>query len=291
MKRLLLLLVLFSAALYGKVAVAVSLPPQKYFAEKVGGELVEVLVMVPAGADPHTYAPRPRQMAELSRAELYFALGAPFEEAWLEKLAAQNRKMSVVDTGEGVARLPMVEEHDHGHHEHEEEHGHRHGTTDPHIWNAPLPVAIQAQNMAEALAKADPAHKETYRANYRAFLEELTGLDRQLATLFDGVRGPKSFLVFHPAWGYLADGYGLEEVAIESGGKEPGPRELARLIDRAREEKVRAVFIQPGFSKKTAQTIADALGARVVEADSLAEDWAANLLETAKKLAAAMGAR
>ena len=260
-----LLFLAFSFPLWAlAVEVVVSLPPQKYFVQKIGGELVEVTVMVPVGADPHGYSPKPAQMAALSDALLYFSLEAPFEKRWLEKLEAQSRSMKVVDTSEGVERIGREhhhDEHDHGHHdEHgdgdEHDHGHTHGGTNPHIWTSPLAVAVQARNIALALMEADPEHKETYQANYQAFTRELAALDRELAALFDSLPGNRTFLVFHPSWSYLARDYGLTELSIETDGKEPGPKTLGKIITRAKEAGVGAVFIQRGFSKRTAGAVA-----------------------------------
>lgn len=145
--------------------------------------------------------------------------------------------------------------------------------------------------MAAALMEADPEHGELYQANYRAFAGELAALDRELAALFDPLPGSRTFLVFHPAWAYLARAYGLEELAIETDGKEPGPRTLGAIITRAKEEGVTAVFIQPGFSRRTAQTVADALGVEVMEADVLSADWAENLRSVARKMNRAMGGK
>ncbi|MBW1713019.1 MAG: zinc ABC transporter substrate-binding protein [Deltaproteobacteria bacterium] len=262
------------------VKVAVSIAPQKYFVQKVGGRLAEVTVMVPPGASPATYEPRPRQMAALSEAKVYFALGLPFEKAWLPKMAAANRDMTVVHTEAQVERRAMASRTGQG----------RGGSDspDPHIWLSPPLVKIQAAAIREGLIKADPAHKAVYERNYAAFEAELIALDEEIKALFAGQRGKVRFLVFHPAWGYFAQAYGLEQIAIEQEGKEPGPRELKRLIGQARELGLKVIFVQPQFSAQKARTIARSIGGQVVPIDPLAEDWADNLRQAAREIKAGL---
>ena len=269
--------------------VAVSILPQRYFLEKIGGNLVEVEVMVPPGATPEQYEPKPRQMSALSRSRIYFACGVPFETIWLSKMVSANSKIQVIHTEKDIEKRAM-EAHEHRHegtnpggvHQHE-------GTDDPHIWLSPPLVMIQARSIFDALASNDPQNRASYEANYRSFILELVDLDLSLSRLFAAVAKPASFMVFHPAWGYFADAYGLHQVPVEVEGKEPKARELDEFIKRARELGVRAVFVQPQYSPRTAQTIADAVGARLVEADDLAPDWEKNLRKVAEQIAAALG--
>lgn len=268
--------------------VMVSIAPQKYFLEKLGGPLVEVSVMVAPGADAHTFEPKPSQMAQAAKAKLYFAQGVEFEHAWLPKLAKTNPGMTVVNTQEGIELMPMAGHHeDHGHKK-KDTHAHDDKEMDVHTWTAPSLVKLQAAAMARALSKADPANAQAYDANLKAFAAELDALDVQLRAALQGVPAGAEFIVFHPAWAYFAREYGLKEVAIEAGGKEPGPRQLKELIEHARETKAKVVFVQPQFSRKTAQTLADAIGAKLVTADDLAPDWSRNVLAVAKALADAL---
>ncbi|MEJ2025880.1 MAG: zinc ABC transporter substrate-binding protein, partial [Deltaproteobacteria bacterium] len=142
-------------------------------------------------------------------------------------------------------------------------------------------VILQARNIANGLARIDPANREDYEANCRKFIREAKDLDHHIRKILIPRATGKSFLVFHPSWGYFARDYGLRQIAIEREGKAPGPKHLGGLIDFARKSSVRAIFVQPQFSRKSAQIVARAIGARVVSADPLAEDWAQNLMHVA----------
>jgi zinc transport system substrate-binding protein len=271
------------------LGVFVSIAPQKYFVRKIGGPLVNVSNLVPAGADPHTFEPKPRQMVELSKSELYFAVGVDFEKAWLKKIAATYPRMRIVRTDEGVVKIPMTDQHRHegDSHQSDKKPGHRDGAPDPHIWLAPGPVKAQAAHILKALIEADPKNQLQYTAGYDAFLKELDTLDGELKALFSGRKG-EQFMVFHPAWGYFAEAYGLEQVPVEAGGKEPKAAQLQALIRRARERGVKVIFVQPQLSAKSAEMVAREIGGAVVYADPLAENWDANMREVARKFRAAL---
>jgi len=275
--------------------VAVSIQPQQYFVEKIGGERVAVTVMVEPGAEPHVYDPKPRQMASLTRSKIYFALGVPFEDVWLPKFASASPEMRVVHTEAGIQKLPMAA-HDH----HEERpgtgrahhssspHEHQLEVLDPHIWLSPPLVMIQARHIFTALVQVDPGHRALYEQNYRKFLDELAMLDLDLQRLFGEVSGRREVMVFHPAWAYFASAYGLQQIPIEIEGKEPRAADLKRLIEHARKNQVKALFVQPQFSATTAAVIAEALGSQVITADPMASDWTRNLREVAEKFKAAL---
>lgn len=283
-----LILILWAVpALAGPLPVMVSVAPQKYFLEKLAGPLVEVSVMVAPGADAHTFEPKPSQMAQAAKARIYFAQGVDFEHAWLPKLAKTNPGMTVVNTLAGIQLMPMAGHHDDDHGKHSKD-KHDELEMDPHTWTAPSQVKVLAETMARALGQADRENAKVYNANYLAFAAELDALDVQIRSILAGVPPEAEFIVFHPAWAYFARDYNLKEVAIEAGGKEPGPRQLKELIEHARETKAKAIFVQPQFSRKAAQTLADAIGAKLVPADDLAPDWAANMLAVARELADAL---
>lgn len=313
-----------------KPVVFVSIVPQKYFLQKLSGDTLDIRVMVEPGASPSTYEPKPRQMALLSRANAYFAIGVPFEDAWLPRLREANPGMEIIHTDHGIKKLAMAahhhehggheaehdeheehghhddhdhhaahEGHDHDDHDHEghahedhhdhegrHEHHHHHDGLDPHIWLSPELVAKQAQTMTKVLCDLDPDYADKYRANLKEFLAELKTLDAELAAMLKPAKS-KGFLVFHPSWGYFAQTYGLHQTAIEVEGKEPGPRELAEIIAKAKAEHATTVFVQPQFSQRTAQAVADAIGGDVVAADPLARDWDDNLRRVAKAMAKA----
>ncbi|WP_338669330.1 metal ABC transporter solute-binding protein, Zn/Mn family [Pseudodesulfovibrio methanolicus] len=268
-----------------KVRAFVSILPQKYFVERIGGDLVDVSVLVLPGANPHMYEPSPRQMTALAGAQVFFAIGVNLEEVWLPKLADANQTMRIVRTQKGVEKIPMTA---HGHGEHEAMHGEHggeepgHGILDPHIWLDPVRVKIIARNTCDGLVRVDPAHQAVYETNLAAFLKDLDSLNASIAKSLAVIPADKrTFMVFHPSWGYFAKRYGLTQVAIEAGGSEPSPRHLAEIIEHGRELGVSVVFVQPQFSRRSADVIASELGARVVPLDPLAENWKDNLLHAA----------
>ena len=304
------------------VKVFVSILPQKYFVEKIGGDLVDVSVMVQPGANPHNYEPKPRQMVAISKTMVYFAIGITFEEIWLERIASTNPKMRIVHTEAGIEKIPMLAHHHHEeeserqhdkdehHHEregdgnkeaelnHDEKEKHHdteaeddhmhHGIKDPHVWLSPPLVMVQARNILRALEIVDPVNRSAYERNYRDFIMELVVLDEELRKIFAGKKEDLEFMVFHPAWGYFANSYGLEQVPIEIEGKEPKPAELKDIIEHARERDIKVIFVQPQFSSESAETIAQSIGGQVAVVDPLAADWADNLREVARKFRAAL---
>jgi len=257
------------------IPVFVSIVPQKYFVEKIGGELVAIYVMVPPGASPERYEPKPQQMIALAKAKIYFAVGVPFEKAWLKKIISTNPGMRCIHTESGIEKIPM-------------QHNHAHGIQDPHIWLSPPLVMIQARNILSGLVAVDPAHKTVYEANYKKFIVELVDLDAEIRGVFAERGKGLEFMVFHPAWGYFARAYGLKQVSVEIDGKAPKPADLQRLIQHAKERDIKVVFTQPQFSSKHAKVIADAIGGQIVFINPLAPDWSDNLRRIAAKFKAAL---
>ena len=251
--------------------------PVEYFAKRIGGELIRTTVLVPAGADAHTYEPKPSQMRALSGAAMYLSVGLEFEEAWEPRLKAANRALLFVHLEQGLSLMPMPEGHDDHHHGGGAK-AHHEVEMDPHVWVSPANVRHMAAHIAEVLAKADLAHAQVYAANLTAFVKDIDAVDANLRAVFAGIPADKRvFLVFHPAWGDLARDYGLNQTAIEFEGKEPSPKRLGALIAQAKAKGVKVIFVQPQMSRRTAESIAQALGARVLVVDPLAADWTANL--------------
>jgi zinc transport system substrate-binding protein len=259
----------------------VSILPQKYFVERIGGEQVVVNVMVEPGASPATYEPKPEQLTALSEAAAYFSIGVPFEKAWLDKIASANEKMLMVDTAAGIERVP-IDAH------YKVELGSRPQSKaegqDPHIWLSPELVKIQAQNIYDGLVELDPANKAEYKANLSSFLADMDELSADIEKTLEGVKSRK-FMVFHPAWGYFGDDFELEMIPIEVGGQEPSAAELAELITTAKEDGVQVIFAQPEFSTRDAETIANEVGGEVLLISPLAPDWLDNLRRVADTFA------
>lgn len=261
--------------------VFVSVLPMKYLVERVGGAHVNTQSMVGPGQSPHTYEPTPRQMVELSRAQIYYRVGVNFEQIWMKRIAGLNPNLRVVDLRDGIRLRHLEDHHDEGKHIVA---GHAEGTydatLDPHIWTSPLLARAMAKHICATLVEIDPDHAPDYRAGYASLAADLTALDTQLRTRLAGIKHPK-FLVFHPSWGYFADTYGLQQLAIEASGKEPGPRTLATIIALAKQENIHVIFVQQQFSRTTANTVARAIDGKVVAVDPLAENYIDNLRKAA----------
>lgn len=264
-----------AAAAAEPISVFVSIVPQKYFVEKIGGDLVEVSVMVKPGASPANYEPKPMQLAALAKARLYFAIGVSCEKVWLQKIISSNKNMQCIHTESGIKKIPMKSDQPRG-------------IKDPHIWLAPSLVMIQARNILSGLIGMDPVNKIVYEANYREFIIELVDFDAEIRNYFADKDKGIEFMVFHPAWGYFAQAYGLKQVPVEIEGKVSKPAEIRRSIQYARARGLKTVFIQPQVSAKSAKVIADAIGGQIVFINPLAPDWPDNLRRVAAKFKAAL---
>ena len=269
----------------GKVAVFVSIPPQKYFLQQIGKQRVDVQVMVQPGASPATYEPKPRQMAAISRTHIYFAIGVPFEKTWLKKIAAANPDMHVVHTDAGIQKIPMAANHTESEQHRDKNHQDHHGQLDPHIWLSPGLVMTQARTILNALIEIDPDHGAVYEANTKVFVSKLAALDAVLKNTFAGKQGFQ-FMVFHPSWCYFARAYGLQQVPVEIEGKDPKPAQLQALIEHAKKKHINIIFVQPQFSSRNAELVAKEIGGQVIFADPLASNWSDNLRQVAQKLKA-----
>lgn len=279
-----------------------SVLPVQTFVDAVGGERVDTEVMVRPGHSPATYDPSPKQVAALAEADLYVRVGVPFENAWMKRIQAANPGMPILDLRDGLP-LRTLEAHDHDdepqtNHGHAHGHGHDHGhgndeahahadqdaeAMDPHVWTSPPLVREMAIAIRDRLSQLDPEGAAIYARNQQAFDAELQALHATLeARLADLDR--RTFLVYHPAWGYFADAYDLEQIPIERAGKEPGPRRLSALIEQAQATGAQAIFVQPEFDQRIAEQVARAIGGRVESATPLAADYAANLRRFANVL-------
>ena len=248
----------------GPVKVIVSILPQAWFVEEIGGDLVEVSVLVGPGHSPATYEPTPRQMSLLEQADLFLAAGVPFEQGLVPRVQA-------------LPRAPVIAGPRPIHHEH-------HHDIDPHTWLDPARAMDIADSVSTQLQPLAPADAETIQERCRALKERLARVDEQARHILAPYQG-RTFIVFHPAFGHFAAAYGLNQVSVEAGGHEPGPRHLADIIERARALGARSVIVQPQFSRKSAETVAKSIGGEIVVLDPLAADYETNLLHLARTLA------
>ncbi|OGD54753.1 zinc ABC transporter substrate-binding protein [Candidatus Bathyarchaeota archaeon RBG_13_38_9] len=251
-----------------KPRVVVTILPQAEFIEKISGDKVSITTMVPPGANPHTYEPRPSQMKEVAEAQMYAKVGTglDFELVWIDKIIETNPNMLVVDSSEGIQLIEMVA------HDNEDQPGGK----DPHIWLSPKKAIIMVENLYEGLVNIDPDNKEYYAKNKDVYIDSLKELDRTIMQTFSGLKTGK-FMVYHDSWGYLAYDYGLEQIPIKKVGKEPTPEGIANLIDQARENNITVIFASPEFEIQTAKTIAEEIDGSVILISPLAKDYIENL--------------
>lgn len=257
---------------HGRTAVVTVLPQAEVVREIAGGDW-EVVVVVPPGVEPHTYEPTASQVARVSRADAYFRLGPglmPFEDTLVQRIFAREPGIAIVDMSEGISLLYGDGEGDNG-------------TTqsrtgaDPHIWLSPGNLRIMAENVARGLSEVDPAHADDYAARKNTYLEKIDSCTVAIRRNVSGLEG-RSFLVFHPAFGYFARDFSLIQVAVEEEGHEPGPAGLSRLVTLARDEGISVVFAEPQFSTRESEVIAREINGTVVLIDPLAPDVLENLV-------------
>jgi zinc transport system substrate-binding protein len=249
--------------------VTVSISPFKYFVKAIGGEDFEINVMVPASADPHIYEPVPEQILSLRKSLAYISDGyLGFEMTWLDRFYETNRSMKKLSLGDNID-LIKAGEHSEG--------DHLEGA-DPHYWVSPECAIRMAASVKELLCSLKPENSSKYEQNYTTLLGTITGIDLKAKELLTEYKG-KSFMIFHPALGYFAREYGLNQIAVEAEGKEPTPSKMKGLIDSARKNDIRVILVQKGFDMKNANAIASEIGAKVKVVDPLSEDWQESMLE------------
>jgi len=275
--RLLFVLVVFSAAFAfaenERLTVAVSLQPYATLVKMIGGERVNVVTMLPPGADPHNYEPKPAVIKAFSLAQIYFTDSSGLDKVWLPRFLSANKKVQIKNISKNIDWIEMDEKH-HGHKKLDMHHDH---DIDPHLWTSPTRVKTLGKNIFDALKQLDPEHVIYYVNQYARVYDMLTEVERQLnqAVIYLPSKN-RSFIVFHPAYGYFAKDFKLQQYTIEVNGKEPKPRDLAKLIKIGKKNNIKVVFVQPQFSKRSAETIAKALGAVIVETDPLSADFIGN---------------
>lgn len=259
-----------AAAGTGGGRIFVSIPPQKFLAERIGHHLVDVQVMLEPGHAPETFEPTPRHMVAVADAAIYFGIGVPFEKAWLPEIRKQSPGLRVIECCEQFARAGAPQaDHD-----------------DPHIWASPLQFLRAAQLMHAALVSRDAGNREIYDRSYRKLSAELTMLHRDLRYLLKD-RRINEFIISHGALGPLAEDYGLTQIALESGGREVGPKTLAQITTLARRQKIRTVFVQKQYNQAPARALARELDAELIEIDPLAGNYLDNMRAIGRLLGAA----
>ncbi len=271
--------------------VYVSIPPQAYFVERIGAERVRVEVLLKPGQSPAMFTLTPRRMADLARADVYFGIGVPFEQALRPRFEEPSRRLIFVDTARGLPLRRIDDGHEIDQSEAGVEHRehndvHQHGA-DPHTWLNPLLAVRQVETIRDTLTELDPEGTETYRRNTTALIEDLRRVHERIAHKLKPYKG-RDLFVYHPSFGYFTDAYGLRQVAVEGKGRAPGPRRIERLIQTARRRRVKVIFAQPQFSRAGAKALAEAIDGEVVELDPLARHYLHNLEKMATKIQRAL---
>lgn len=260
-----------TALSWAKPMVAVSIPPQKFLVDEIGGGMWACLVVVDSGRDPHVFEPTPRQLAALRTCDVYFKMGLPFETILVDKLLKTNPKMRVVSLADHEEQEPQDAPDEGEHHE------------DPHSWMSPDELIAQSQVVATELSKLDSEHLKDYSERQKVFAARVTDLKRELSGKLENA-GVKFVAVYHPAWGYFAESFGLEQVAVEAHGQAPGARHLSEVADKLRQNGVKIMLVQNEAERMRITGFAEKRGLRLMLVNPLAE----NPLETIRKTAAAL---
>jgi zinc transport system substrate-binding protein len=267
-----------------KLAVVAGIMPQKYILDRLGGDYLEVSVLVAPGENPHMFNATPRQVDSLLSARALFLSGQEFEDVLIEKLKPQLQGILIVNTIQDIKLrtfTDVVKAKD------KPPDSHGHDIEDPHTWLNPLFFTQEAKTVRDALCKLDPSHASAYRENYELLARELAALNQKISLLLEPVRGRVMF-VFHPAFGYFADAYDLVQVAVEAEGKSTGSRELERTIEFVKEKQVKVIFSQPQNPEANVRALAEVLKLRIVVLDPLAYDYRNNLLSMASEIKRAL---
>jgi len=267
-----------------KLNVLVSIVPQAELLETLGGKHIELTVLVPPGDSPHTYEPTPEQLIKISQADAYFIVGSgiEFELSQLTTIQEQNPSMSIIDCSKEISLLSFDSENIEDDHN-ESEHDHETEGADPHIWTSPENYKKMAENVKDGLIALDPFNQTDYQTAYDSYQDNLTNLNNTISSILEPYQN-KSFMVYHPAWGYFASSYQLNQIAIEDDGKQPGPAGIAAIISQATRENITTIFISPQFDSSSAQTIADEINGTVITADPLMENYYDTLIGLAQAL-------
>ncbi|HIO90724.1 MAG TPA: zinc ABC transporter substrate-binding protein [Campylobacterales bacterium] len=263
MIKLILVLLFSTTAIYAKVNVVVSILPQKSFVEAIGGDKVDITLMVKPGHSPHTYEPKPSQMKDIQSANLYFSIGIEFENVWLDKFAAGNKDMKIINISNNIEKMGK----------------------NPHIWTTPRNIKDIGENILNALILEDRQNKEYYADNYKKFLQNTIDTDKKIKEILKETPKKSRFMVFHPAWGYFAKEYDLVQVAVEVHGKNPNPKTIVKILKEAKKHGVKAILTAPEFSDSVSKMIANELKIKVLKISPLNPKWSENLIKLANAVA------
>ncbi|OYT28402.1 zinc ABC transporter substrate-binding protein [Thermoplasmatales archaeon ex4572_165] len=258
-----------------KINVLVTIIPQKEMVDAIGGQLVSITTLVPEGQSPHSYEPTPSQMIKVSKSKAYFIVGSgvEFEIVHMNTILEQNDDLVVFDCSKDIDVVSLDEHYRQDHYDESGvQHDPDHAGIDSHIWTSPLNYKKMAEVVYNGLIEIDPENQEEYHFNYEGYVSELDALHNNISNMLQPYAG-KSFMAYHPAWGYFSDTYNLKQISIEDNGKQPGPAGVAAVIEQAKNELIKVIFVAPQFDVASAETIAEEIGGRVVFADPLMSNY------------------
>jgi zinc transport system substrate-binding protein len=257
-----------------KIGVIVSIAPEVEFVRAVGGDKVDVTLMVPSTADVHTYEPLPSQLSKVAGAQIYVMLGSglEFENNYMDKLISSNPNILIVNSSKGIQLIPSSEGS-------ETENHHENGIYDPHIWTSPRNAKTMVNNIYEGLVEVDPENQEYYQKNRDEYLKKLDELDRNTTELLKDKTRP--ILIFHPAFGYYARDYNLTMIGVMVNDEEPSPQRIAMMVDTAQENNITVVYVEPQYDPKYMDAIASQIGGQVLFVSDLDENYLENMQKVA----------
>ena len=276
-----------------KIDIAVSIVPQETFVKAVGGDLVHIVTMIPQGYSPANYAPTPKQMAEFSESEIYFSIGVAAEESnILGRVDELNSDIKIVSMNEKVKEVfpERIMEEDVNHEDDEDEHDehqHEHSGRDPHIWLSPKRVKVMIECIKDELIEISPNNKAIFEINASKYITELDKVDKEIKELLKD-KEIKSFIIYHPSFGYFAEEYGLNMIAIEEGGKKATAKSIEKVISKAKSENIKVIFYQDEFDSGQAEIVANEIDGITVNVSALDGEYIKNLKNIALKFKEAL---
>lgn len=268
----------------GKITVAAGVPPIKGFIDVITEGDMEVVTMIPPGNSPTNYQPSPKELQKFSDAKVYFTMGVPAENSnIIPKAKDLNENIEIVNLAKGVSEVyPMRNFSEDEDHSHEEDEDHDHEGEDPHIWLSPKRVIEMIDIIRDKLIEISPENEETYKENAENYKDELSTIDDSIKETLKGVKN-QSFIIYHPSFGYFADDYGLNMIAIEESGKEASAKRITEVIDFAKDNDIKFVFYQGEFSSTQAETIAKEIDGEAIKVNPLSEEYIENMKNISEK--------
>ncbi|MBK5722851.1 zinc ABC transporter substrate-binding protein [Dysgonomonas sp. Marseille-P4677] len=274
-----------SGNIEGKKTLSVTIDPQKYFLSTIVGDHYDVNCIVPSGSNPESADFTPSQMMALDKSIAYFKIGyLGIENTLVEKVSKGNPDLKIIDCSVGIESVGDPHVHDHGDGDHDHHHHYAHAGGDPHTWSSIKSAKMIVANMYNGLLELDKANEADYTINYNKLQSEINQTDSIIKAYLSKAPS-KAFIIYHPALSYFADEYGLDQYSIEHEGKNPSPSQLKELIDKAKAEGIKVVFIQQEYDTKNAETIAEAIGGKIIPLNLLSYQWSEEMIKIAKALA------